>query len=212
MSLLLYLELEETVILQNLKKGDQSAFDTLFKTYYKYLVMIAYKYTGNQEASKDLVQEVYLDLWKRREVISIQQSIKFFLRKATINKCLARKRKTDRMVVNSEITETFGGSEDSTTQKVAYNDLNNIVQGLVDELPERCKEVFIASRHKNLSHKEISELLGISVKTIENQMTKALKHLRVNLKKIGLISFLGVFIFLDRGIPLFEILYNIIQL
>jgi len=192
---LLVLELEEKIILQKLKAGDQSAFDSLFRSYYKYLVSIAFKYTQNLEMSKDLVQEVYLDLWKRKENIDIEYSIKFFLRKATINKCLATKRKSKKIVVNSLITDNYDSIDDTTNQEIRFNELNDVVERLVNELPERCKEVFIASRYKNMSHKEIAESLNISVKTIENQMTKALKYLRTNLKKLGLLTFLMVFFY-----------------
>jgi len=190
------LELEEKVILQKLKAGEQSAFDNIFRSYYKYLVSIAYKYTQNMEVSRDLAQEVYLDLWKRRESIDIDHSIKFFLRKATINKCLANKRKSSRMLVNSEITDNYDSVDDTTSNLIGFRELNNVIEGVVNELPDRCRQVFKASRYDNLSHKEIAESLDISVKTIENQMTKALKYLRTNLKKLGLISFLMVFFYL----------------
>jgi len=193
MSLLLQ-ELEEKVLLEKLRNGDTSAFDDLFRSYYKYLVIIAYKYTKDQELSKDMVQEVFMDVWKRREVINIDLSIKYFLRRAVINKCLALKRKSERITVNTEMTEDYKGADNVTSDTILYNDLSQSISNLVDELPDRCKEVFRLSRFENLSHKEIAKKLDISVKTIENQMTKALKYLRMNLKELGLINFLGVFL------------------
>jgi len=191
---LLVKELEEKTLLEALSKGDTSAFDSLFRSYYKYLVLIAYKYTKDQDLSKDMVQEVYMDVWKRREVINIDLSIKYFLRRAVINKCLASKRKSDRMTVNTELVNEYKGADNLTSDTILYNDLNKSIYDLVEELPDRCKEVFKLSRFENLSHKEIAEKLSISVKTIENQMTKALKYLRLNLKELGFISFLGFFL------------------
>lgn len=188
----LKIELNETLILKSLAKGDQASFDKLFRKYYKYLVSIAYTYVKDENAAKDMVQDVYLDLWNRRTTLNINQSIKYYLRRAVINTCLAAKRKTDRLEINSEKIDLNPGSVETTKNTVAYNELNNSVETIINTLPERCREIYILSRTRNLSHKEIATKLNISTKTIENQMTKALKTLRTELKKKGLLIIFGI--------------------
>ena len=191
---LLVIEPELNNSLQRLKAGDQSAFDLIFSKYYRYLVSIAYNYVNESEVAKDLTQDVFLDLWKRRESISIDQSIKFFLRRAVINRCLATKRKSDRITSadNNELIIVDNRLNDSTNEVVAYNDLQKKVDDIIHKLPDACRRVYKLSRQKHLSHKEIAEKLSISTKTIENQMTKALKTLRVGLKEAGFVSILSI--------------------
>jgi len=184
--------LSDTTLIDRLKKGDKAAFDELFRSYYKYLVVIAHKYLKDRDGARDMVQDVFLDLWKRREQVKIDQSAKFFLRRAVINKCLASKRKSDRITVNTELVNIDKSTVDSTADQVAFNDINAFVNMIIEGLPERCREIFILSRKKEMSHKEIAVKLNISTKTIENQMTKALKVIRLELKSKGFLSIIGV--------------------
>ena len=184
--------LSDTTLIDRLKKGDKAAFDELFRSYYKYLVVIAHKYLKDRDGARDMVQDVFLDLWKRREQVKIDQSAKFFLRRAVINKCLASKRKSDRITVNTELVNIDKSTDDSTADQVAFNDINAFVNMIIEGLPDRCREIFILSRKKEMSHKEIAAKLNISTKTIENQMTKALKVIRLELKSKGFLSIIGV--------------------
>lgn len=184
--------MSDTILIDRLKKGDKAAFDELFRSHYKYLVVIAHKYLNDTDGARDMVQDVFLDIWNRRESLKIDQSAKFFLRRAVINKCLARKRKSERITVNSELVSIDNRGDNSTTDQVAFNDINDFVNNVINELPERCREVFILSRKMEMSHKEIAAKLNISTKTIENQMTKALKIMRVELKSKGFLSIIGI--------------------
>lgn len=186
------LVLSDTTLIDRLKQGDKAAFDELFRFYYKYLVVVAHKYLNDRDGSRDMVQDVFLDLWKRREEVHIDQSAKFFLRRAVINKCLASKRKSDRITVNTELVNIDKSAVDSTTDQVAFNDINAFVNQIIEGLPKRCREVFILSRKMEMSHKEIAAKLNISTKTIENQMTKALKVMRLELKSKGFLSIIGI--------------------
>lgn len=186
------LVLSETALIDKLKQGDKTAFDELFRTHYKYLVVVAHKYLNDRDGSRDIVQDVFLDIWKRRDQLKIDQSAKFFLRRAVINKCLARKRKSDRITVNTELVSVDNRSDNSTSDQVAYNDINAFVENIINGLPERCREVFVLSRKMEMSHKEIAAKLNISTKTIENQMTKALKIMRLELKSKGFLSIIGI--------------------
>jgi len=184
--------LSDTTLIDRLKQGDKTAFDELFRTHYKYLVVIAHKYLNDRDGARDKVQDVFLDIWNRRSQLQIDQSAKFFLRRAVINKCLAAKRKSDRITVNSELVSMDSRGDNSTSDRVAFNDVNDFVNTVIDGLPERCREVFILSRKRDMSHKEIAAELNISTKTIENQMTKALKIIRLELKSSGFLSFMVI--------------------
>ncbi len=186
------LVLSDTTLIDKLKLGDKAAFDELFRAHYKYLVVIAHKYLHDKDGARDIVQDVFLDIWKRRKQLNIDQSAKFFLRRAVINKCLARKRKSDRITINTELVSIDQRGDNSTSNQVDFNDINDFVNDIIKSLPDRCREVFILSRKKEMSHKEIAAQLNISTKTIENQMTKALKIMRLELKSKGFLPIIGL--------------------
>ncbi len=188
-------QINEAQLLQKLKAGDQSAFDRLFKQYYKYLVVIAYKYVKDDHLSRDLVQDVFMDLWKRRESIDIELSLKFFLRRAVINRSLSTIRKNSRMSFEEDAGLNVPTKNNETESHYQMKELHEVLEAAYAKLPARCLEVFKLSRHEGLSHKEIAAKLDISTKTIENQMTKALKIIRVALKEYGAIGFFLLFNF-----------------
>lgn len=187
--------INESHLLQKLKADDQNAFDQLFKQYYKYLVVIAYKYIKDDHLSKDLVQEVYMDLWKRRASIEIEQSLKYFLRRAVINRSLATIRKNSRITLDESAGLNESTRDNETEASFQMKELNEVLESAYGKLPPRCLEIFKLSRQEGLSHKEIAAKLDISTKTIENQMTKALKVIRATLKEYGAIGFFLLFNF-----------------
>ena len=182
-------------IWSEIRLGKESAFDQLFRKYYRYLVSIGIKYGFDTEISKDIAQEVFADLWNRKENIKISHSLKFYLRKAVINNCLSRKRKSQRIILDEEKLLSNSKAEENTIKQIEGQELKVVIDIIIEGLPQRCKEVFKLSRYENLSHKEIAEKLNISTKTIENQMTKALKTLRSDLKKQGFLSVLKILFF-----------------
>ena len=179
--------LEDKALFGKIKSGNETAFDALFRRYHRYLVSISYSYTGDIELSRDLSQEVFLDLWKRRKQIEISSSLKSFLRRAVINLSMS-KMKSKKLFTDLQDNKLIVESPQQSNILVEYNELRDKLNDLINSLPTRCKEVFEMSRIENKSHKEIAEALKISTKTIENQMTKALKILRNGLKEADLIS------------------------
>lgn len=185
--------IDENVLLKQLQTGDQNAFDTLFRQYYKYLVVVAYRYVGDDHQARDIVQDVFMDLWKRREKINIQQSIKAFLRRAVVNNCLSILKKNKKTTTTDEVNLQLTDEHNKVDGLYEYKELEAVINEAIESLPERCQLVFKMSRHENLSHKAIAEQLNISTKTIENQMTKALKVIRGALKKYELLIFIILF-------------------
>lgn len=195
---------EETTdidILSGLIKGDQGSFDLAFSRYYKYLYVIAFKYVADSHRAKDIVQDIFLDLWKRRQSLSITYSLKFFLRKAVINRCLAEKRKEDRLVYSEQNPETkMSSKEESETPSVM--DMEAVLAKCLESMSEKSKRVFQLSRYEGYTHKEIAEYLGVSTKTIEHHITQALKQIRSAYKAHGFISIAGIILWNVLGIYL----------
>ncbi len=189
---------EDQELLEKVASGSRSAFNELFKKYHRYLVSIAYSYTHDMDISRDLSQEVFLDVWKRREKIEINSSFKSFIRRAVINQSLSRQKQKK---YHAEIGDSSlqVQSDDDSSQKLEYNELQGKIEEIVLALPDRCREVFQLSRYEGKSHKEIASILEISTKTIENQMTKALRTLREGLKSAGLMGLMIIIINLLRG-------------
>ena len=168
----------EKELLQKLRKGDRIAFRQLFDQYYKYLVVTAFNLHGDRDKARDLAQDVFLELWRRREEIQIQSALKSYLRRAVVNKTI-NYIKAQRLNLGEE-DHTFEREDHaaSAQQLLEKEDLQELINETIEGLPEKCRLVFTLCRLEHLSHKEIAEKLDISTKTVENQMTKALKVLR----------------------------------
>lgn len=175
-----------------LKKGDQTAFRSIYDQFYRYLVVTAYNVLGDADAARDLAQDVFVELWKKRDTIQITSGLKPYLRRAVVNKTLnyikARRIDFDAPENLPEMTSTL----DSADETLEASEMEKIIHQAISELPERCRLVFTLCRLEKLSHKEISEKLGISTKTVEAQMTRALAMLRRAIepyRAIGLLFF-----------------------
>ncbi|MEM7104501.1 MAG: RNA polymerase sigma-70 factor [Bacteroidota bacterium] len=165
-------------LMELVRDDDHKAFRSLFDRYYKYLVVTSYNVLGDPEKSKDAAQEVFLELWKRRTTIQITSSLKSYLRRAVINKTL-NLIKAQRLDFNAPGSFSAKVSKDHSPQAhLEKEDLQEIINQTIEQLPEKCRLIFTLCRFEHMSHKEIADQLGISKKTVENQMTKALKILR----------------------------------
>ena len=162
----------------DLKEGSESALRAIFNQYYKYLLVTAYHIVNDNEKAKDLVQDVFFEIWKKRTQLKIQ-SLKSYLRQAVVNKGLnylkANKRfdwGEDAVATNTLVTTH------SQQEQLEKKDLQKLLQQTIKQLPDKCRTIFLLSRYEHYSHKEIASMLDISTKTIENQLTKALKIIR----------------------------------
>jgi len=185
------ISIEEKAWLKSLKDGDQSALQKIFTHYYKYLVVTGYNITSDNEKAKDLVQDVFFELWKKREQLTIQSSLKSYLRRAVVNRSLNYIKTQKRFDFGDDnFSAQTPDKAISAQRSLEAEDLKSAIDVAIDSLPEKCKAIFMLSRFEDLSHKEIATKLGISTKTIENQITKALKIVRAAVKEhnaLGLI-------------------------
>jgi RNA polymerase sigma-19 factor, ECF subfamily len=161
--------------------GDQAAFDAIFRAHYPHLVVFAQGLLRQRAAAEDVAQEVMLELWRRRETLVLQDSLRAYLFQSTRNRSLnvlrhARvEQKAEPYLVGARTTGNLGDS------LVVQREIGAAVRSAVAELPPRCREVFELSRVHGLKYAEIASSLGISVKTVETQMGRALQLLRARL-------------------------------
>lgn len=173
---------DEKTLVKQLSKGNLLAFNALFKIYGIKLYHFAYRYLKSKEESEELVQEVFTIVWERRKDLKHDLSFKSYL--FTISYNIIKKHFRARTYLTDYYKEITGNNTDTvTSQKVIYNSFLQFLNEIVNKLPKRRKEIFIKSRYEGLSIKEISDKLGISHKTVENQLTDALKYIRSKIEK-----------------------------
>jgi len=167
--------------LQRLARGDQAAFESIFRTHYAALVQIAESLLHERAIAEETVQEVMLELWRRRTSLAIETSLRAYLFRSTRNRALnyLRHETVIERTAPFLITETQAPA--TAEQDLADREIDAAVRDAVAGLPQRCREVFVLSRQQGLRYSEIAEILGISVKTVEAQMGKALRILRERL-------------------------------
>lgn len=162
-------------------------FQSVFSDCYSPLCNYALTFVKSTETSEDIVQEVFARIWENRRDLLMEESIRFYLFTAVRNNCITHLRKekqtglvewNDRDVVEEEILPV--------KETGPSRDYELVLQEGIDRLPPKCREIFTLSRLSNLKYKEIAETLGISIKTVENQLGKALKIMRVHLKEKGI--------------------------
>jgi RNA polymerase sigma-70 factor (ECF subfamily) len=182
----------ETLLVHNLSKGNLLAFNTLYKEYSGRLYRFALGYLKSEDEAEELVQEVFTRIWEKRVDLKEELSFKSFLFTIAFN--IIRKHFRTKAYLSEYFKTEIGADLDmQTSQKISYDSLHQYITELVNKLPVRRKEIFIKSRFDGLSIREISEKLKISHKTVENQLTDALKFIRTNLNKEN-ISFILSFI------------------
>jgi RNA polymerase sigma-70 factor (family 1) len=171
----------EKEFIQKLKSGDRSAYKNLFSQYYSWLCNYVYKLTNDNSIAEDLVQEVFINLWEKREQINISSSLKNYLFRACHNQFLQhlRKEKIRIKFLNSIQYEVLFDNYDSESKKIHEDKLEKL-NSLISQLPPKCKDIFTKSKLQKMKYKDIAIELNISIKTVENQMSKALKFLKSN--------------------------------
>jgi RNA polymerase sigma-70 factor, ECF subfamily len=169
----------------------------LFKSNFKELCYFAIQYVKDSDAAKDIVQEVFFGLWQKKESIDLSKSVKTYLTSAVRNKSLNYIRdhkKFSETILESEIQ--YIKSDYKQGDRVVEEELRKRILSSTEELPAKCREVFLLSRNENLKYQEIADRLHISVKTVETQMSKALQHFRIRLAEfITVLLILAIRIF-----------------
>jgi RNA polymerase sigma-70 factor (ECF subfamily) len=174
--------LNEDHLLNQLSCGNEIAFTEIYNLYWQELFLIANRILKDEEGAKDVVQEIFVSLWQRREDLLIE-NLKSYLFSSAKRKVLQNLR--NGKIAQRHIDRIYMlESIDSTEQGLNFAETNERLQRSMESLPDRCKEVFLLSRYEQLSHKEIAEKLKISAKTVEIHIAKALRYLRRSLSDL----------------------------
>ncbi|GAL85314.1 ECF subfamily RNA polymerase sigma-24 subunit [Sporocytophaga myxococcoides] len=161
--------------------SDPESFERIFRTYYAQLCRSVYRIVQDKDASEDIVQEVFMKIWTKKDELSIHLTIKSYLFAAAYNSSFNYLKQQKKFSDTEEETWINIAGSDRADQSLHSGELDEHINQAINSLPPACRSVFILSRYEELSYKEIAETLQISVKTVENQMVKALKVLREKL-------------------------------
>ena len=186
---------EDREYVEYLKKDDIIGFDVLYHKYSQNLYAFALSITRNSFAAEEVTQLVFMKVWEKRAQINEHLSFKSFLFSITYNETISwlRKEKSEKRRI-SEFVQISDTLTNETEQTVEFKNIEGLANKLIEQLPERRKEIFKLSRNQGFSNKEIAEKLGISVRTVEHQISSALKFLRNKLAKNQIIGLLFFFI------------------
>ncbi|MCK4662056.1 MAG: RNA polymerase sigma-70 factor [Bacteroidales bacterium] len=166
---------------ERIKNGDVKAFDYIFDSYYTGLCVFANKYVEDIDVAEDIVQELFIKIWEKREKLNINNSLKSYLFQSVNNSCLNHLKHLkirDNYKKHISCHETYELHHDTLIEE----ELNLRIYNSIESLPKKCKIIFKLSRFDGLKHKEIAEKLKISIKTVKVQIGKALKTLRYDLQ------------------------------
>jgi RNA polymerase sigma-70 factor, ECF subfamily len=163
------------------KPLDKPEFELLFRAHFKGMVYYAQQYIKDLDSAREIAQEAFIALWEKRDQIDMSRSVKSYLSSSIHNKCmnvLREQKKFDRSLLAFEgLSETAADASFATD----HRETEVLINAAIEELPEKCREIFRLSRFEHLKYQQIADQLGISVKTVEAHMSKALQHMRARL-------------------------------
>jgi len=201
--------MDEPDIIRLIRTGDETAFEKLFRLYYERLCRYADQFLKDSSLAEELVQDLFVTIWENKVNLNLQVGIKPYLYRAVHNRCL-NSIKHEQVKKNYSNSFKANGSAGvhQNEQPLEAKELTKRIGNAIEKLPEECRKVFRLSRFEEFSYKEIADYLGISVKTVENQMGKALKIMRRELADylvtMGILIFISMYFLIilnvDRGL------------
>ena len=170
---------QDLIDFEGIKKGDLRIYERFFKENYPDIVRYAHRFVRDKLIAEEIAQEVFMYLWEKRTVINVQSSLKSYLYSAAKNRSINYlKLELPKIQAQMEITEFEIGVHSEYQEKAQSEAIARAVKRAIDDLPQKCREIFVLSRNAGLTYDEIAEDLSLSKKTVENQMGIALKKLR----------------------------------
>jgi len=180
----MYNRYSDLELIQLLKEGDQKAFTEIYHRYWKKLLLIAWNLSNRSDHAKDIVHEVFMSLWERRNTIDIQNPAAFLATSVKFSLFKYHQKEYRRAELTRENYVFDETCHDESGLDAIF--LQEYINGIVEEMPEKCRLVFKYSRDLGLKNTEIAEKIKISEKGVEANLTRALKILRNELKDYGL--------------------------
>lgn len=186
--------IQEQILIERLKEGDETAFELIFRHYYPGLLIYASNLIQDDAEAEEIVQEFFFQLWKKHNQIKSVDSLKSYLFQSIRNRSLNFWR--DKQVRQKYIDEL----KNLSNNNLAFNpdlyvasELQAKIDDTINNLPEKCREIFVLSRFKGFKNDEIAVSLSISKRTVESQISKALRILKSELKEyLGLLILLRI--------------------
>jgi len=172
-------------LIVRLREGSPEAFRDLFDYYGKKLFSFSLGYLKNSHEAEEIVQEVFLKIWKVREELLDGKSFDSYIFTIAKNAILNTIRKSKSEQVYLNYAKLHPGKDVLLDEELNFKELERAYKNSVEQLSPKRKEIFLLSREQNLTNAEIAKKLGISVKTVENQMTSALSEIKRNLRSAG---------------------------
>lgn len=192
-----YYKYNDEQLIKEIKAGNMHAFDALYEKYSKKIYKFSVSILKSSEDAKNIVQDVFMNLWANRNNIEKEESVRYYIFKTAYNTSISVIRKKLRESDYLEYLKTLQEPvENDVDLKIEFTELNEKLSELINSLPKRQREIFILHRIEGLKYEEISLKLGISVNTIETHMSRALKSIRNKLGILSLPGFLFVNLFL----------------
>ena len=178
--------MEECRLIARIKKGDKEAFTEIYLKYSRILGFFLMGYVKSQPDVEEIIQDTFLKVWERREELNCKLSFKNYLFKLSKNAVLNKIRhKNVEEVYKLNYELTHSKVDSSTEESIIYSDYEQFCKEAINELPPKRKDIFLLSRYKGLTYDEIAKYMNISKKTVEKQISEALKYLK---KKISIES------------------------
>lgn len=172
-------------LVRRIRGGDERALETVFRAHFAGMASFVQRFVRSPDVAEELVQDIFLKLWTKREQLSDIESFRTYLFRAARNQALnwLRRQKLERRWQEEHAGDDEASASPLADEEAAEQELSAAVQEAINRLPPRCREVFLLSRDGGLTYAEIANTLGISVKTVETQMGRALKALRLALQQ-----------------------------
>jgi RNA polymerase sigma-70 factor (ECF subfamily) len=183
--------LDDKLIIRNLKEGDVLSFDNIFKKYNKKVYYFAFSYLKNREEAEDVVQEVFMNLWRHRIQINEYYVFSKYLFKITYTTTCKKFRKhaSDKKLME-EVMRNCALEDNSTNLDIEYNNLLETANSLIEKMPSRQKKIFLLCINDQLTTEQIAQQLHISKKTVENYLSKVKTSLKKSFSDGRILSIL----------------------
>lgn len=173
-------ELKDEIIIRQIKAGNENTYRQLFDEHYLRLVNISYKIVGDIDDARESVQSVFVRIYENRETLEIKTNLKAYLNRSVVNASINLKNQKSKFVsIERNDIDQFDSIEFQDLIEEAESESK--IWETINELPDQCKRVFLMSRFQDISNQEIASKLDISKRTVETQISKALKFLRPKL-------------------------------
>jgi len=166
----------EAITWKNIQQKNEQVFEAYFKEHYTAFFLTACKYVKFPEQAQEIVNDVFVKLWQEGSNLNITISLKSYIYRAVINSCINARNKYKKDIQH-EKEFLYRDEETFVDRQMEENELKIRLYTAVDQLPEQCRKVFRMSRFEGLKQQEIADKLGISIKTVKNHITHAIKQL-----------------------------------